>query len=55
MERENKVWEGRGSLCKDLAIYETSTGYVVIEDAVIAITDEDYEYHFELTMYAEEG
>ena len=76
MERENKVWEGRGSLWKNLAIYETSAGYVGvlsnslsfmsdremqfdvhvgIEEAVKAITDEDYEYHYELTMYAEEG
>jgi hypothetical protein len=76
MERENKVWEGQGLLWQNLALYETTEGYVGVfsnslsfmkdkemkfdmavcsEEAIQTITDEDYAYHYELTLYAEEG
>ena len=72
----NKVWEGQGLLWQNLALYETTEGYIGVfsnslsfmadkemkfeshvnsEEAVKTITDEDYAYHYELTLYADEG
>lgn len=51
MERENKVWEGQGSLWQNLAIYETPTGYVgVLSNSLSFMSDMEIEFGIDMNF-----